>query len=194
MLSLTLPRIISRRDTLKSFGNHGYGKDTGRRVQPEANPGLRSPRRKGPSNRKCSPKTTSQVDANILTPLQESRSLFPPGPTELQVAVRSTGLCGSDLHYYGHFRNGDIIVKEPMSLGHESAGVVVGVGSGVMNFSVGDKVALEVGLPCEQCDRCKEGRYNICKGMNFRSSAKAFPHAQGTLQDRINHPAAWCHK
>jgi L-iditol 2-dehydrogenase len=81
-----------------------------------------------------------------------------------------------------------------MSLGHESAGVVVGVGSDVQNFKLGDKVALEVGLPCETCDRCKEGRYNICKGMRFRSSAKAFPHAQGTLQDRINHPAAWCHK
>lgn len=81
-----------------------------------------------------------------------------------------------------------------MSLGHESAGVVVGVGSDVKGFKEGDKVALEVGLPCDTCDRCKEGRYNICKGMRFRSSAKAFPHAQGTLQDRINHPAAWCHK
>lgn len=81
-----------------------------------------------------------------------------------------------------------------MSLGHESAGVVVGVGSAVTNLQIGDKVALEVGLPCGECERCAEGRYNICKGMNFRSSAKAFPHAQGTLQDRINHPAAWCHK
>lgn len=81
-----------------------------------------------------------------------------------------------------------------MSLGHESAGVVVGVGADVSNFKIGDKVALEVGLPCESCDRCKEGRYNICKAMRFRSSAKSFPHAQGTLQDRINHPAAWCHK
>lgn len=130
----------------------------------------------------------------LLTLPQETRSLFPPGPTDLQIAVRATGLCGSDLHYYRHYRNGDIIVHEPMSLGHESAGIVVDVGSEVKNFKVGDKVALEVGLPCEQCDRCKEGRYNICKGMNFRSSAKAFPHAQGTLQDRINHPAAWCHK
>jgi L-iditol 2-dehydrogenase len=81
-----------------------------------------------------------------------------------------------------------------MSLGHESSGVVVGIGSDVTGFAVGDKVALEVGLPCETCDRCKEGRYNICKTMKFRSSAKAYPHAQGTLQERINHPAAWCHK
>jgi len=82
-----------------------------------------------------------------------------------------------------------------MSLGHESAGVVVGVGSDVHGlFKAGDKVALEVGLPCDACDRCVEGRYNICKAMRFRSSAKAFPHVQGTLQDRINHPAAWCHK
>jgi L-iditol 2-dehydrogenase len=105
-----------------------------------------------------------------------------------------TGLCGSDLHYYRHFRNGDILVREPLSLGHESAGVVVAVGSDISNFTVGDKVALEVGLPCETCDRCLEGRYNICKEMRFRSSAKAFPHAQGTLQECINHPARWCYK
>jgi L-iditol 2-dehydrogenase len=30
--------------------------------------------------------------------------------------------------------------------------------------------------------------------MRFRSSAKSVPHAQGTLQARINHPARWCHK
>ncbi|KAE8848352.1 hypothetical protein PTNB85_02195 [Pyrenophora teres f. teres] len=139
-----------------------------------------------------------QIRASVLHGAKdlriESRSILPPSPRELQISIRSTGLCGSDLHYYRHYRNGDIIVREPMSLGHESAGVVVGVGSEVTNFKIGDKVALEVGLPCENCDRCKEGRYNICKGMKFRSSAKAFPHAQGTLQDRINHPAAWCHK
>ncbi|KAK8165662.1 chaperonin 10-like protein [Phyllosticta citrichinensis] len=139
-----------------------------------------------------------QVRASVLHAPKdlrlEDRALSAPGPHELQVAVRATGLCGSDLHYYHHYRNGDILVKEPLSLGHESAGVVVAVGSETTDFRVGDKVALEVGQPCETCDRCKEGRYNICKGMKFRSSAKAFPHAQGTLQDRINHPAAWCHK
>lgn len=58
----------------------------------------------------------------------------------------------------------------------------------------GDRVALEVGVPCDACNRCEEGRYNICKDMRFRSSAKSFPHFQGTLQGRINHPAKWCHK
>jgi L-iditol 2-dehydrogenase len=108
--------------------------------------------------------------------------------------VRATGICGSDLHYFHHYRNGDILIREPISLGHESAGVVVAIGSSVTTLKAGDHVALEVGLPCSNCELCSDGRYNICKDMKFRSSAKAFPHAQGTLQDRINHPAAWCHK
>jgi len=124
----------------------------------------------------------------------ESRSLDTPSAGEIQVAVQATGLCGSDLHYHGHYRNGDILVREPMTLGHESAGTVTAVGPDSNGLQVGDRVALEVGLPCENCSYCKSGRYNICRGMNFRSSAKAFPHSQGTLQERINHPARWCHK
>ncbi|CAK7221836.1 hypothetical protein SBRCBS47491_004664 [Sporothrix bragantina] len=144
--------------------------------------------------------TTSQstIQASVLHGAKdlrlEERELAPPAAGEVQVAVRATGLCGSDLHYYGHYRNGDILVKEPLSLGHESSAEVVAVGPDVSSLQVGDRVALEVGQPCGNCDRCNEGRYNICPDMRFRSSAKSFPHAQGTLQDRLNHPAAWCHK
>lgn len=51
-------------------------------------------------------------------------------------------------------------------------------------------------MPCGECERCKQqpSRYNLCKGMRFRSSAKSVPHFQGTLQERINHPAEWCYK
>lgn len=125
---------------------------------------------------------------------QEDRDLPSPESDEVQIQIGSTGLCGSDLHYYGHFRNGDILVREPLSLGHESAGVVTSVGSSVSDFKPGDKVALEVGIPCGKCSRCEEGRYNICKEMRFRSSGKSFPHFQGTLQERINHPAKWCYR
>ncbi|KXL51115.1 hypothetical protein M433DRAFT_7318 [Acidomyces richmondensis BFW] len=143
---------------------------------------------------------SAQIQACVLHGIKdlrlENREISPPANDELQVQIASTGLCGSDLHYYSHFRNGDILVREPLSLGHESAGIVTEVGSNVSSsdFQKGDKVALEVGLPCGKCKRCEEGRYNICKEMKFRSSGKSFPHFQGTLQEKINHPARWCYK
>ncbi|KAH8602904.1 chaperonin 10-like protein [Bisporella sp. PMI_857] len=140
----------------------------------------------------------AEVKASVLHGVKElkieSRRLDAPEPLDVQVAVQSTGLCGSDLHYFNHYRNGDIIVREPLTLGHESSGVVTAVGAEVTSLKVGDRVALEVGLPCKECGLCQEGRYNICKSLRFRSSAKSFPHFQGTLQERINHPAVYCHK
>jgi L-iditol 2-dehydrogenase len=115
-------------------------------------------------------------------------------PNEVQVAVHSTGICGSDLHYYNDFRNGAFSVLAPLCLGHESAGTVSVIGSSVKTLSVGDKVALEVGMACGTCELCGEGRYNICEKMLFKSSAKTFPHANGTLAEKVNHPADLCHR
>lgn len=117
-----------------------------------------------------------------------------PDVGELRIALLSTGVCGSDLHYYKDFRNGDIHVREPLILGHESAGIVTGMHCSTPRFAPGMCVAMEVGLPCEKCSLCRSGRYNLCADMRFRSSARAFPHAQGTLQDQINHPAKYSHR
>lgn len=54
-------------------------------------------------------------------------------------------------------------------------------------------MALEVGLPCRTCQLCATGRYNLCPRLSFKSSAKTFPHADGTLQTSITHPANMCH-
>ncbi|KAI1152095.1 alcohol dehydrogenase [Nemania diffusa] len=128
----------------------------------------------------------------------ETRSLAPLAPDEIQVAVRSTTLCGSDLHYYSHFANGDILVREPLCLGHESSGEITSLGTNISathpSLKVGDSVALEVGVPCGDCSNCQNQRYNICPELRFRSSGSKFPHYQGTLQERINHPANWVHK
>lgn len=111
--------------------------------------------------------------------------------------MRATTLCGSDLHYFTYYRNGDIQIREPLTPGHECAGVVAAVGQNAARdygLTVGDRVAVEVGVPCGDCDQCSDGTYNVCGKLRFRSSATAFPHYQGTLQERFNHPARWVHK
>ncbi|TGZ79759.1 GroES-like protein [Ascodesmis nigricans] len=88
----------------------------------------------------------------------ETLPLPPPPPGHLQIEIRSTTLCGSDLHYYNHFRNGNIVCTEPLALGHESSGTVVAIGEGVEEeFKIGDMVALEVGIPCGECGFCDPG-------------------------------------
>ncbi|KAI9510282.1 GroES-like protein [Russula earlei] len=123
----------------------------------------------------------------------DDRILWPPQQGQAQVAVVSTGLCGSDLHYYLHGRNGDFTLQSPLVLGHEAAGVVTAVGPGVTNLVPGQRVAIEAGVMCNNCDHCSNGRYNLCKNLRFASSAKTFPHLDGTLQERMNHPAHVLH-
>ncbi|OTB03358.1 hypothetical protein M426DRAFT_60558 [Hypoxylon sp. CI-4A] len=143
-------------------------------------------------------KHPNKVNASVLHGPRdlrlEVRNIEEPGLGELQITIKSTGICGSDISYYKKFANGDLCACAPLSLGHESSGTVVAIGPQVNGFKIGDRVALEVGIPCGQCGICRKGRYNLCKKMRFRSSAKSVPHFQGTLQERINHPANWCHK
>ena len=55
----------------------------------------------------------------------------------MQIAVHSVGICGSDVSFYTKGFIGDMVVKEPMVLGHETAGVVCKVGAGVVDLTVG---------------------------------------------------------
>lgn len=113
---------------------------------------------------------------------------------EVAIATRATTLCGSDIHYFQHYRNGSIAVRQPLCLGHEAAGEVVAVGPGVTDRRVGDRVAVEPGVACGACELCAAGRYNLCTGLRFRGSGSAWPHYQGSLQARIIHPEKWTHR
>ena len=123
----------------------------------------------------------------------QDQPLASPCAGEVQIAVRATTLCGSDIHYYQKGRNGAIEVREPLCLGHEAAGEVVAVGPEA-TLAVGDRVAVECGVPCDDCDLCSAKRYNLCPRLRFRGSGSAWPHFQGSLQTRITHPARWCHR
>ncbi|MFZ1769835.1 MAG: alcohol dehydrogenase catalytic domain-containing protein, partial [Caldilinea sp.] len=62
------------------------------------------------------------------------------GPHDVRIALRTVGICGSDVHYYTHGAIGQFVVREPMVLGHEASGVVIEVGGEVSHLRVGDRV------------------------------------------------------
>jgi L-iditol 2-dehydrogenase len=97
----------------------------------------------------------------------EERPVPEPGPREVLVEIAAVGVCGSDVHYYEHGRIGPFVVREPLILGHESAGRVAALGSEVTRHAVGDRVALEPGVPCGRCRECRAGRYNLCRDVRF---------------------------
>lgn len=75
----------------------------------------------------------------------------------------------------------DFIVKEPMVIGHECAGVVEEVGSEVKDLVPGDRVALEPGISCWRCNQCKQGSYNLCPEMKFFAT----PPVHGSLANQV---------
>jgi L-iditol 2-dehydrogenase len=97
----------------------------------------------------------------------EDRAIPEPGAREVLVEIAAVGVCGSDVHYYEHGRIGSFVVREPMVLGHESSGRVVALGPGTSKHAVGERVALEPGVPCGSCRECRAGRYNLCRDVRF---------------------------
>lgn len=81
-----------------------------------------------------------------------------PGPGEAVVNVQACGVCHTDLHY----REGGINDDFPFLLGHEAAGVVEAVGTGVTGLAPGDFVILNWRAVCGQCRACLRGRPWYC--------------------------------
>src|SRR3954464_3232251 len=85
--------------------------------------------------------------------------LAPPGPGEVLVRIKAAGLCHSDLSVI----NGDRPRPLPMALGHEAAGIVEEVGSGVDDLARGDHVVCVFVPSCGHCGPCAEGRPALCE-------------------------------
>ena len=117
----------------------------------------------------------------------------PLAADEVRVAVKSGGICGSDLSYYFKGRVGDFALQEPMILGHEVAGEIVEIGSSVENLTVGTSVAVDPSRPCRACRDCLSGRSNLCRAMLFYGSAARMPHVQGAFSDLAVARADQCH-
>jgi len=82
-----------------------------------------------------------------------------PGPREVVVEVAACGLCGTDLHIL----HGEFAPTLPIVPGHEFAGRIVAVGGAVNERRVGERVAVDPSLFCNECYYCRRGRNNLCE-------------------------------
>ena len=82
-----------------------------------------------------------------------------PGANEVSVQIVNSGVCHSDISVI----NGTIPFPTPVVLGHEGAGVVTEVGTGVTSVEVGDHVVLSTLGNCGACGACDSGRPTMCR-------------------------------
>lgn len=95
----------------------------------------------------------------VNQPLQmEEIDVALPGPREVLVRTKASGVCHSDLH----FVEGLYTTTMPVVLGHEAAGIVEAIGSQVNYVSPGDRVICCLSVFCGQCERCTTGRPVLC--------------------------------
>ncbi|XP_076444054.1 sorbitol dehydrogenase-like isoform X2 [Babylonia areolata] len=113
-----------------------------------------------------------------------------PADNEVQVAIRSVGVCGSDMSLYRTAVIGPCSLRSPMTLGHEACGVVSSLGSNVTQLAIGDRVALSPIEGCGRCRVCSEGHHNLCPHVRMMAT----PPTDGSLANFVVWPASLCYK
>jgi len=82
-----------------------------------------------------------------------------PGPEEVLIKVMASGICGTDIHIL----EGEYLGEYPVIPGHEFSGVVEQVGQAVSRIKVGDRVAVEPNIACDNCSYCLNNQQNFCE-------------------------------
>lgn len=112
------------------------------------------------------------------------------GSGDVRISIDTVGICGSDVHYYTHGKIGPFVVRKPMVLGHEAAGVVTERGADVTHLGVGDRVCVEPGIPNPASKASKLGVYNVDPDVQFWAT----PPVHGCLTPSVLHPAAFTYR
>jgi 2-desacetyl-2-hydroxyethyl bacteriochlorophyllide A dehydrogenase len=121
-----------------------------------------------------------------------------PGKAEVLVRIDAVAICATDLDVIAHgppaMIQGGLPFNKGFTPGHEYMGTVVALGSGVDEYAVGQRVAVEIHAGCGQCKRCREGMYTSCHnyGLNYGDvnkghRANGFTTDGGFCEYQVNH-------
>ncbi|MFN8535500.1 MAG: alcohol dehydrogenase catalytic domain-containing protein [Dehalococcoidia bacterium] len=114
-----------------------------------------------------------------LTIAIEERPAPEPDPGEVLVAVRRSGVCGTDVHaFLGRLGSAGRV------LGHDFVGEIRAIGAGVDGRTVGERVTVEPARVCGKCPPCRAGAPNVCERKQFMGVD-----IDGCFQDLLVAPA-----
>ncbi len=101
-----------------------------------------------------------------------------PGPNEVLARVRAVSICGTDVHLVRGDYPGFWPPAFPFTPGHEWAGEIAALGPGAerLGWAVGDRVAGTSHDACGVCQKCVEGRYNLCENYGVPGLHKQYGH------------------
>jgi len=101
-----------------------------------------------------------------------------PGPGEVQARVRAVSICGTDAHLIRGDYPGFWPTSFPFIPGHEWAGEITALGEGAdrMGWRIGDRVAGTSHDACGVCQKCVEGRYNLCENYGKEGLHRQYGH------------------
>jgi len=113
------------------------------------------------------------------------------GPNDVLVRVRSTGICGTDLHIAAWDDWAQRTIRTPRIIGHEFSGEIAALGAAVEGLEIGQLVSGEGHIVCGQCRNCRAGRRHLCVrtlGIGVQ--------LDGAFADYVAIPAsnAWVHR
>ena len=107
-------------------------------------------------------------------------------PDEVHVEIVYAGICGSDLHYHQHGRNGTYEIREPLILGHEVVGRIAAVGAHAgVDLPVGTPVAVHPATPTPAPGQTEGNGLNLTVGGTYLGSASTWPHTQGGMAETL---------
>ena len=116
----------------------------------------------------------------------DQQEIAQPGPGEVLVTVKATGICAGDMYIY---QGKNPYAQYPIIGGHEISGEVAAVGEGVTGIALGAQVVVEPFIGCGKCYPCRIGKPNCCANLQIIGV-----HRPGGFAEMVMAPAPYLHR